>query len=140
LERLHKTVQFRKTVSDLRADGWKDWHILLALTNAVMNYRARRTSSNSRNSFAAAHARMATMPETAASPEVPLSEVTTEKLRESLQMSAWATLKGYGLECHQQTPDIPATMKLLAKRYNYWSDDMPHSPLFDLPTNMPDGG
>lgn len=135
LERLNRTKQFRDTVRQLRTDGWRDWHILLALTNAVMNYKARRLSFDSVREFQNIHARIAEEIETSSSPEIPLSEVTIERLRMSLEMSAWATLKSYGLECHQPTPDIPATMAFLAQRYNYWSDDVAHVPLFDIAIN-----
>ena len=34
------------------------------------------------------------------------------------------------LECCQRTPDVPAIERLLAARYGYWDDDVPHDDPF----------
>jgi hypothetical protein len=41
-----------------------------------------------------------------------------------------STLKGLGLECHQLTPDFDGIEEFLRHRYNYWTDDLPHSDPF----------
>ena len=39
-------------------------------------------------------------------------------------------LNHWGLECRQETPDIPAIERLLAARYGYWDEDVPHEDPF----------
>ena len=39
LKRLQEDLEFRSIVANLRAKGWKDWHVLQAMLNAVANYR-----------------------------------------------------------------------------------------------------
>ena len=39
-------------------------------------------------------------------------------------------VKHWGLESHQATPDIPAIEQLLASRYGYWDEDVPHDDPF----------
>ena len=52
-----------------------------------------------------------------------------------------ALLNHWGLECQQNTPDMPAIERLLAARYGYWDDDVPHdAPFPDSPRSGSDGG
>lgn len=37
LRQLSNNADFRKVISKLRGAGWKDWHILLAVTNVRLN-------------------------------------------------------------------------------------------------------
>jgi hypothetical protein len=57
---------------------------------------------------------------------VDLGEFTIDNLREHLGITMGATLKGLGLELHQDVPDLPAISEFLSRRYNYWTDDIEH--------------
>jgi hypothetical protein len=41
-----------------------------------------------------------------------------------------STIKLRGLVCHQRNPDMDAVDHFLRHRYNYWTDDVEHEPLF----------
>jgi hypothetical protein len=46
LERLRQSPEFPKTLQRLRVEGWKDWHVLLAIFNGVLNWHIARAGAN----------------------------------------------------------------------------------------------
>jgi hypothetical protein len=46
LKRLGADASFKELASLLRAEGWKDWHLLTAIANIVVNERACRIGIN----------------------------------------------------------------------------------------------
>jgi hypothetical protein len=57
---------------------------------------------------------------------VPMACFSTKELQMQLNLSMLSTMKGFGLEMHQQTPDFGAVSRFLGERYRYWSDDIEH--------------
>jgi hypothetical protein len=51
-------------------------------------------------------------------------------LKFQMDMNAMATLKGWGLQIHRQTPDSAAIRRFLDVRYNSSTDDIPHEDHF----------
>ena len=68
--------------------------------------------------------------ESANSNPVPIGLFTLDAMDKNRQLAMMALLKLWGLECQQRTPDIPGMERLLAGRYGYWSDDVPHDDPF----------
>jgi len=121
--------EFRPTVRALREDGWLDWHILIAISNIATNYRyplgARPSEETAREMM-----RTISSPESAAAPPVPVTLFTIERMQDARQIAMLSLLNHWGLECCQATPDTPAIEQLLAARYGYWDDDVPHDDPF----------
>ena len=69
-------------------------------------------------------------PESATADPVPIGLFTPDAMNSNRQLAMMSLLNHWGLECHQRTPDIPAIERLLADRYGYWSDDVPHDDPF----------
>ena len=111
---------FRSIVQELRTQGWLDWHILTAILNIVMNYRFPSDPVTEEMIQAAYGA------ESAAAEPVPFGLFTLDNMNNSRQGSLLALLSRWELECHQKTPDLTAIERLLADRYGYWEDDVPH--------------
>jgi len=134
LARLRQEPRFQATLARLRASGWKDWHILSALFHVTMNYRLNQRRIVLPNQLAemAADQRLLTEPEAEDAVQAPLEEYDEEKLRQHVRMYMGAFTKTFGLEIHQLTPDLPAIEDFLARRYNFWSDDVDHDDLFKL--------
>lgn len=120
--------EFRKTVSELKADGWLDWHILTAVALATVNYRVNKQRHPSQGMAEYQRLFMDTMnqEEDVTLDPVPLSLFSKEKLKFHLFSSMASTLKGRGFEIHQPTPDFNAISDFLSRRYNYWTDDIEH--------------
>lgn len=140
--RLALSEKFLSTVQALRREGWLDWHILTAIVNIVMNYRnpidpLDQPSGVSQREML----RAAFRPEAGTDEPVPIGLLTPDKMNMHRQVSMMALLNHWGLECHQNTPDIPAIERLLADRYGYWDDDVPHEdPFPDLKKGKGSGG
>lgn len=125
LARLNQEPTFQDVVAHLRREGWRDWHILQALANLVVNYRNKFTEETIRQAtpevvFAQEEASWEVIP-----PEI----VTVDALKEGLEFSYAATLRTWGLMPRgPMRPDQFAIM--LESRYNYWSADAPHDDPF----------
>lgn len=134
LPALRSHAPFLEVVQRLRATGWKDWHILLAVFNVAQNNRfqfyAPRTAAEAREYF-----KLFMRPEEPGKP-APLELFTETALREGLRYSWLSTLRKWDLEVRQNPIDIQAVENLLAKRYSYWLDDCPHDDPF-FPASTP---
>jgi hypothetical protein len=132
LPRLAKEGKFLDTVATLREEGWKDWHILLALVNIRFNHVIHSTIGAHApiEQFKATHSLLNKRDEEADDPLVPLEKCTVKRMHESLEMSKASTLIGYELELHQRTPNLDGLDKLLS-RFNYWTDDVSHPDPFE---------
>lgn len=119
---------FLEVVRNLRTDGWKDWHVLLAVLHVAQNQRMPLRRPPASEAEARELFKKFTAPEPPDDP-APLGLFTEEALREAIRFSWASTLKVWGLELHQNPPDIHALESLLATRYGYWSDDSPHDDL-----------
>ncbi|WP_327239683.1 hypothetical protein OG243_13690 [Streptomyces sp. NBC_01318] len=121
LARLNQESAFQQAVAQLRGKGWKDWHILQALTNLVVNYRNKFTQET----IGQATPELVFADEDPSWEAIPPEMVTLDALKESLEFSSAATLRTWGLM--PRSPMRPDQfMSLLERRYNYWSADAPH--------------
>lgn len=129
---------FGDLVSVLRVDGWRDWHILLAVSNVALNTRVRlRYGPGGRPDGDLDEMRKGIFEvwydlEAEGHSIIDLGEFHLETLRQALELSMASTSKGLGLECHQDTPDVPAIREFLSRRYNYWTDDIEHDDPFKV--------
>lgn len=128
LPRLIAEEGFLRTVQELRAEGWKDWHLLMAIASVRFNYLLNTVPAykdaferDDKTALANLHSR----PEEEADPETPVSRFTVENLKLSLTFSQMSTLKGLGLESRQLTPNLKGIGELL-RRFHYWDDDVAH--------------
>ena len=128
---LASSDDFQRTVEELRARGWLDWHILTAIFNIVVNYRFREKRFD-----LGSEETMREMidtgfhPESATAEPVPISAFTPEAMNDKREVAMMALLRHWGLELRQRTPNIPAIERLLADRYGYWDEDVPHDDPF----------
>ena len=133
---LSRSAQFRSVVQSLRAQGWLDWHILTAVANIVINYRYLPDNSTPPSEDTMRELmQAASSPESAAVPPVPVALFSLEQMQNARQHAMMSLVKHWGLECWQRTPDMAAIEQLLAARYGYWDEDVPHEDPF-----LDDGG
>jgi hypothetical protein len=132
LPRVVNNPDFRKTVDVLRAEGWKDWHVLLAMLNAVANYRATlKLGANADiQEFQKAMNAEVFSAETDDRPEVPVDIFTVSALKMFLLMAICSVLRAEGLELHQQTPNIDGLFKYAGARWRYFDLDVTHPGIF----------
>lgn len=132
LRRLRAEPAFLAVVATLRAEGWKDWHILSAIFHITVNFRIsqRRIVLLSPDAEMEAYQRLAHQHESLDALPVPLTEYTEAKLRQQLPLYLVTLTKTYDLELHQETPDIAALDDFFTYRYNFWTDDVEHNDPF----------
>lgn len=130
LARLRQSADFHRAVEMLRLEGWKDWHLLLAVGNVTWNYRGFHLYGPHGLSDQDVARRIAYEPEDDASLKVPTDEYAEDRLRTALRGSMLHTLQQWGLELRQDTPDFPAIEDFLAHRYRYWDIDIEHDDPF----------
>jgi hypothetical protein len=132
LRRLVENPRFCDLVAKLREEGWKDWHILQTLANAVSNERLNLTLAPDAwgPEIAPAMRRLMNEEETSEESEkLPDSFFSEDNLRTHLMMSNTLFANYWGLEVRQRTPDFPALERLLTERYGF-KDDVEHDPVF----------
>jgi tetratricopeptide (TPR) repeat protein len=137
IPRLARDPVFRATYEDLLRAGWKDWHVLLALVNARLSFRLAsqlRTPAQVRE-LAREQAQLPI--ETANDPPLPEQWLTIERLTQMRRLAFMTGARFWELEIHQDTPDLEAVEQVLAHRYGYWTDDIPHAPIFAASSEHP---
>ncbi|MFM9736103.1 hypothetical protein ACKI2C_00490 [Streptomyces brasiliscabiei] len=134
LPRLAADPVFRRTAEQLRQEGWRDWHLLTAIANAVGHHRARSQGLQPSPGDSAEHrARiLAAMqaPERPDDPPAPAEAFTERALRSHLSVAAVSTARGFGLVIRPGSLDPQALLSVLGDRYGYWTDDTEHTDPF----------
>ena len=131
LIRLASSQEFLRTVEELRKQGWLDWHIVNAAFNVVMNYRFSGPRFDMLSEVTQREMMQAAFSlESGTAEPVPLPLFNIEAMDNSRQIAMLSLIKHWGLDCRQETPDISAIEGLLASRYGYWDDDVPHDDPF----------
>jgi len=136
LPALRGDKRFQVTVEILRKRGWKDWHILTAVFNLLLQRRLASAGLNDRETVSSAAGRKAAVdlalsPEAEGEPEPPLGIfLNVADLDQARIWAIGSLVANLGLHVHSPIPDIPAIERLLAARYAYWSDDVPHDDPF----------
>ncbi|MGW4543564.1 hypothetical protein ACWEOP_37575 [Streptomyces chartreusis] len=124
----------------MRQEGWRDWHLLTAIANAVGNHRAqqqglRPAPGDSREHRARILAAMQA-PERPDDPPVPGQAFTEHALRSHLTVAAVST--AHGLAIRPGPLDPQALLSVLGDRYSYWTDEIEHTDPFDWPATQDD--
>ncbi|MEV7797045.1 hypothetical protein AB0O68_34590 [Streptomyces sp. NPDC087512] len=136
LPRLAADTGFQRTVTQLREQGWRDWHLLTAIANLVGNHRAQQqrlspTRGDSEERRAQILAVMQA-PENPDDPPVPAEAFTERALRSHLSAAAVSTAHGLGLVVRRGALDPQTLLAVLGDRYGYWTDDIEHPDPFAL--------
>lgn len=127
------TESFQQLKENLRNQGWKDWHILLAFFNLVMNYRMEKLGVI--GNIAAMEKFYQDYPyeeEKEDAVNIPIEIINEENMKVNLQISMLATLKGFGFSLEQKMVKPEEISDFLADKFNYWEDDVDHDPIFDV--------
>jgi len=141
LPRLLLDPGFRSVIAQLREEGWKDWHIAVAVFSKTHSLRinaAGYTRQDLQDPATIKHlSLLAYEPEKEGWPTPPASLYTREELVQARQFSMLKLVEYWELDLRQPTPDLPAIESFLAERYEYWTDDIDHEDPFPQVTNPP---
>ncbi len=131
LPRLCQSPRFQTWVADRRAEGLRDWQILLIVANAAMNFRltAERTSTN----WAEVHRRgseIMSQGESENDDPLPDEFLFSDDARFMQSSNLMANAATWGLMSRAKTPDFEAWEKVLNERYFQSTDDVDHEDFF----------
>lgn len=139
LEGLVKIDAFQETIRTLKSEGWKDWHLLRALSDIVTNFKANHIINQQFpnhpkeilvREFDRITHELVWQEETESYVEIPLDEFSIEKIRFTLFFGSVSSLRSYGLVCNSPIPDVQNIYELLVKRFRYLEDDVEHLNIF----------
>jgi hypothetical protein len=131
LARLRTEPEFNSTILSLRSEGWKDWHILLAIANARTNFLYGYKGNTSPDEhFKKEFMQKFNEPELEGDPVIPSKVFSLRNLKQALEISQLTTLSSLGFEVRQKTPNFEGADALL-RRLNYWTDDLEHEDVFE---------
>ncbi len=120
----------RNLFRELREEGWKDWHLLNVVTNLTINHRLtlRRgaITAEQASQMATAFHDEARRDEQPDDPRILPEQITRKAMEEGIQLVAVSSLHRWGLTLHHGTVDVTAVLRLVAERYGFWTDDIPH--------------
>ena len=138
LPRLLADQGFGELITQLRAEGWKDWHIALAVFSRTHGLRIRLSGDDlgdpaTREKLSL----LAYEPEEPGWPTPPARLYTHEELVQARQIAMLKLPEYWSLELRQATPDFPAIESFFAERYAYWTDDIEHEEPFPVPVVRP---
>lgn len=133
LARLRGNPRFREWVAQHRAEGRKDWWILLVLMNTILNFRARLgVAPNDVQALRQYLSKALYEEEPADAVEFPVEILFSEEAKMSASTFMVTTAKVWNLTVRSRTPDIKAIEKLLSTRYGQATDDLEHDDPFSV--------
>jgi len=134
IRRLVSDEQFVAVADELRSEGWKDWHLLTAVSNITVNARAIARGINMTTTITQADAKrfyaLMRAEEQPTDPETPVELFSAEAMWFHLGNAARATAQNWGMEVRLNPIDPRALLEVLGSRFNYWADDVEHQPIF----------
>jgi hypothetical protein len=131
---LMRDERVRGLFSDLRGEGWRDWHLLSVVMNLTVTHRIGLRHGPLTSDSAARLRRVlfeeSLRAEQPTDPRISPAAVTREAMETGIRAVAASSLKRWGLTLHHATADPDAVIDLLARRYGFWDDDIPHDDPF----------
>lgn len=127
-------MQSRKVLEDHHAGGMPDWQLCNCIYNFTLNAAMEEElggpllggTADAQGVMNRAMKRI----ERGDIPKIDLAKFNRAFVDLQLGFNTLATLKGWGLEIHRQTPDSVGTKRFLDVRYNNSSDDIEHEDFF----------
>lgn len=125
LEVLLSRTTVQTTIENLRADGWRDWHILGVLMTMGLRWRMEVLGLDVETVDPQAHPDLATRRETESDPRMP-DDVPLDNLELDLFGQVLRIAQRWGLGYRSPHADGGALRELMIRRYRFGTDDIPH--------------
>lgn len=141
IPRLARTEPTAAVLRQLRDEGWRDWQLVMAITNIIGNARpgweGLRVTVDSPPEVRERASALLRREELDTDPQLGSEAFTREKLLAALEFTALLTLPSYGLHLNTPTPNAAAVLTVLRDRFNFGVDDAQHD---DLLATSPGNG
>ena len=131
LAALREDPGFADVVSELRARGWLDHHILTSVMNITINERFTELGIDPWEQSVTS--RIVEEPEGDIASTLSPQLYTIDAMEEARRYALPAVLKTWGLTLHSPFPDLEAVERVLEQRYAYWTADAQHDKVLPEP-------
>jgi hypothetical protein len=142
IPRLARTEASAVVLHQLRDEGWRDWQLMMAITNIIGNARpgweGLRVAVDSPPAVRERASALLRREELDTDPQLGSEAFTREKLLAALEFTALLTLPSYGLHLNTPTPNAVAVLTVLRDRFNFGVDDAQHDDLLAVPRSNGD--
>jgi hypothetical protein len=130
---LQADERFLKRCEEFYGNGYKDWHILAAVLNLMLNQKLRDTGNTlrTREEFE----RSKQLPNQLRGSVYPVELFLTEELDFMFVNHALTCLRRHGFEERGFGLSTKPAIKFLRERMRHFDLDIPHPPMFGLPPN-----
>ncbi|WP_028659425.1 hypothetical protein [Nocardioides insulae] len=137
LQALRNDAAFAEALAELRAEGWTDWQVLIAVHNLAKNARLQLVvPANQEEAKAMTKRFMA--PEPPGDP-MPVELFTADALRLAIRTAVGSSANSWWkLELRQNPLNPDAILRLLRTRYGWATDDVEHPDPFAARTEEPE--
>ncbi len=135
LKRLQQSPIFLSSVEQLKSEGWKEWHILQAIANGVVNWYTEQSGANQditriQDEGKVLFQRLFEKGESPQGPIIPLEYFTLEAMHIWLHTGLLTFLTKKGAAFGQRGYFPERLQSIARNRYHYFELDLPHSPIF----------
>jgi hypothetical protein len=141
IPRLARTEPTATVLYQLRSEGWRDWQLIMAITNIIGNARpdweGLRLAVDSPPKIRLRASALLRREELDTDPQLDSEAFTRDKLLAALRFTALLTLPSYGLHLNTPSPNATAVLTVLRDRFNFGVDDTQHD---DLLAPSPNNG
>ncbi len=138
IESIKRDPRYQKFIDNLRAEGWLDWQITLAILNHIASYKLNVEMAS--KSFISELEKQNTLnnisngiintDESENYVPLPLDYFLDPSFKFQLKQVAHCVLNSWGLENKSQFPNFSAIQEFLTVRFNFAiDDDLSKSPL-----------
>tara|TARA_R110002050_G_scaffold9077_2_gene32135 strand:- start:1059 stop:1460 length:402 start_codon:yes stop_codon:yes gene_type:complete len=118
--------EFVTLLKSLRDEGWQDWHIFLAITNFILDYKSRlklkELSSQNEEQFKILFNEMRKLDEAEFRVKFPIDAFTTPEFRFQIKNTMILILESFGLANPSKYPNFDAIREFLDVRFNMVED------------------
>ncbi|AOX44905.1 hypothetical protein [Microbacterium sp. BH-3-3-3] len=133
IPRLARTERTAIVLHQLRDEGWRDWQLMMAITNIIGNARpgweGLKVAVDSPPEVRERASALLLREELDTDPQLGSDAFTRDKLLAALEFTALLTLPSYGLHRNTPTPNAAAVLTVLRDRFNFGTDDAKHDNL-----------
>lgn len=131
LQRLDTNSEFKATFFKLKAKGYADWVVYMAIVNTILNYRSHAEGYGPEEMIKYQKTVLNGTEKETDLP-VPAEEFTEKKMEFAIELGMMSSLKMFGYAFRKRRPNLPAIRKFMTERYGYFEEDCPHKKWFSF--------
>ena len=130
--KIKKEGWFKKTIKELKEEGWLDWHLLVSIMNLIMTYKAQNIVGphSDPKELKRVFKEILNSPENEET-SLPMEVLSIKQMRTQLNFMFNSFALTWGLEPHNEVPNIEGIKEFMGARFKLLEDDIEHAPIFD---------